>query len=526
MSRPDDREERVLVLAPTGKDGRITASVLSDAGIGSLLAFDAQAVVDELASGGAGAVLVAQEALTEEALEVFLRAVSAQRAWSDIPVVLIASEDASERSHRRTLEIVDVLGHVTLLDRPVRIISLVSAVRVAIRARRRQYEARDLLVRLQEGVEQRDRFLAMLGHELRNPLTAIRYAAETLPPDARSRHRDVIQRQSRHLARIVDELLDVARLTSNKVTLHRTVVDLRSLVESCVEAARVGNPGSALTIASPDAEVPVDIDTVRMEQVITNVLVNAIKYTPRGGKIRVSVCRDDGGALVSVEDDGVGVSAEMLPRIFDAFTQVDSSLDRARGGLGLGLTVVRGLIELHGGSVRALSEGLGRGTRFEIRLPLAPALRAVPVEEAAPRRSVLIAHARRVLIVEDDADIRDLLQETLEDEGHIVCTAPDGAAAIAQARAARPEVALVDIGLPGMTGYDLARTLRAQFGGAIFLAAMTGYGLPLDRQMANEAGFDVHLTKPVEIERVQQLLRQVPEHSPVECPAEARAGQA
>ena len=531
MSRRDSLEERVLVFAPTGRDAPITASVLSDAGIGSLLCGDAHSVVDELARGGAGAVLVAQEALTEGALEILLRAVAAQPAWSDIPVVLIASEDASVRSHRRTLDVVDLLGHVTLLDRPVRLISLLSAVRVAIRARRRQYEARDLLVRLQEGVEQRDRFLAMLGHELRNPLTAISYAAAMLPADASSRQRDVIQRQSRHLARIVDELLDVARVTSNKVTLHRTVVNLRALVESCVEAAALGDPGSVVTAATGDAEVPVDIDTVRMEQVVTNLLVNAIKYTPRGGNIRVSVRRDETGALLSVEDDGVGVSAEMLPRIFDPFTQIDSSLDRARGGLGLGLTVVRGLVELHGGSVCALSEGLGRGTRFEIRLPLAAPvdeatpLGAAPVEEAAPGPGAPPLHPRHLLIVEDDADIRDTLQETLEHEGHLVRTAPDGAAAIAQARVVRPEVALVDIGLPGMTGYDLARTLRAEFGATIYLAAMTGYGLPVDRQRAHEAGFDVHLTKPVDIERLRQLVRQVPERPRVERALEAHAGR-
>jgi CheY-like chemotaxis protein len=272
--------------------------------------------------------------------------------------------------------------------------------------------------------------------------------------------------------------------------------------------------------------VLVDIDTVRMEQVMTNLLVNAVKYSPRGSHIRVSVQRDEGEALLSVEDEGVGVSAEMLPRIFDAFTQVDSSLDRARGGLGLGLTVVRGIVELHGGSVRALSEGLGRGTRFEIRLPLAPALRMAPATEAAPRPSVAVSHPRCVLIVEDDADIRETLQETLEDEGHIVRTAPDGAAAIAQARVARPEVALVDIGLPGMTGYDLARTLRAEFGAAIYLAAMTGYGLPVDRERAHEAGFDVHLTKPVDVEKLGQLVRQVPERPRIERANEAPASRA
>jgi signal transduction histidine kinase len=506
-SGAESREERVLVLAPTGRDAHLTVSVLSDAKIDSLGCEDVERVVRELTTGGAGVLLLAEEALTEDALAVLFLALSEQPPWSDVPLVLIASEDASVMSNRRTLEVVELLGHVTLLDRPVRVISLLSAVRVAIRARRRQYQARELLARLQEGVHQRDQFLAMLGHELRNPLTAITYAVSGLPAGA-SRAREIIERQATHLARIVDDLLDVSRVTSNKIVLQRRVVDLREVVERCVEATRLGNPGLQLVSVLCPSDVPVDLDSVRMDQVISNLLVNAVKYTQRGGTIRVSVRREENVAFVAVEDSGVGISAEMLPRIFDLFVQVDSSLDRARGGLGIGLTVVRGIVELHGGTVRAFSAGLGRGTRFEIRLPLASRVEAPGATR--PQADTCVGRSRHVLIVEDDPDIRDSLQLLLEQDGHVVVSAPDGAAAIERAQAATPEVVLVDIGLPGMDGYELARELRSAFGARIYLAAMTGYGLPEDRAKARDAGFDTHLTKPVDLERVERLIREAP----------------
>jgi CheY-like chemotaxis protein len=234
-----------------------------------------------------------------------------------------------------------------------------------------------------------------------------------------------------------------------------------------------------------------------------------VKYTPRAGVVRASLRREGREAVLSIEDNGVGISAEMLPRIFDLFTQVDGSLDRARGGLGIGLTVVRGLVELHGGSVHAVSAGLGRGTRFDIRLPLASRIEVAP-PEASPPVGAEVGRARHVLIVEDDPDIRDLLQETLVCGGHVVDAAADGAAAIAHAHVATPDVALVDIGLPGMTGYDLARALRSEFGVRIYLAAMTGYGLPEDQQKARDAGFDTHLTKPVDLDSVDRLVRGAP----------------
>ena len=506
---PERAEERVLVLAPVGRDAELTSRVLASSGVESLLCRDAHEVVREL-ERGAGAVLLAEEALHGEALRVLLPMLADQPAWSDIPVVLIANQDSSAAAARRTIDLAEDLGHVTLLDRPVRLIALVSAVRVAIRARRRQYQARDLLARLREGVAQRDHFLAMLGHELRNPLAAITYAVAGLPAGDSDRCRDVLVRQSRHLARMVDDLLDVARFTSGKIALHRSVVDLRALAARCVESVQPSASAQGVSIAmGPErSAVQVDVDPVRIEQVITNLLVNALKYTPAGGAVRIWVAVESDGARLSVEDSGVGIPGEMLPRVFDLFMQVDGSLDRARGGLGIGLTVVRGIVELHGGTVEAFSAGRDRGTRFEVRLPLASDTAASP---QAPDRAGPTAQRRRhVLVVEDDEDIRDLLRELLESKGHFVDSAQDAGAAIAKAEAASPEIALVDIGLPGKSGYELARALRTAFGERIYLAAMTGYGLPEDRAKAREAGFDVHLTKPVDLERVETLVRNAP----------------
>lgn len=514
--RPEATEDRVLVLAPTGHDARITARVLAEATIGSLICDDAQAVAVALASGEAGAVLLAEEALTDDALAIVLHALAEQPTWSDVPIVLVASEDATASSNRRTLDIVDKLGHVTLLDRPVRLISLLSSLRMAIRARRRQYQARELLARLREGVEQRDRFLAMLGHELRNPLAAVTYAANGLQRERPNKYSGVVARQSAHLTRIVDELLDVARVTSNKVTLHRAMLDLREVVNGCVETVRLANPDFVVLADVGDVQVPVDADAVRMEQAVTNLLVNAVKYTPCSGTVRASLRTEGSEALLRVEDNGVGISAEMLPRIFDLFTQVEGSLDRARGGLGIGLTVVRAIVELHGGSVHATSAGLGGGTCFEIRLPLASGARIVPTAAALPATGEG-GRARHVLIVEDDPDIRDTLQELLEGGGHLVASAADGAAALARASEDVPDVALVDIGLPGMTGYELARALRDTFGARIYLAAMTGYGLPEDRQRACDAGFDTHLTKPVDLDSVDRLVRSAPVRPPAQA---------
>jgi CheY-like chemotaxis protein/two-component sensor histidine kinase len=367
------------------------------------------------------------------------------------------------------------------------------------------------LSRLETAVREREQFLATMSHELRNPLAAIRTSTElllrALPPGERiQRLMAVLDRQSRHLGRLVDDLLEVSRVTTGKVILSRQRIDLRAVMDNVLQQLGpvIEEEGLALSCVLGSAPCQVDGDPVRLEQIFTNLLTNAIKYTPRGGRVSVTLQSSGELAEVKVADTGVGMSPETLRSVFDLFSQADRSLDRARGGMGIGLTLVRALTELHGGSVRAASGGLGQGSELTVALPLAAAVVTEPGDEPLPDAGPV--PPQRILIVEDSPDNREVLQELLEQEGHRVETAPDGPIALQVALRSRPEVSLIDIGLPGMDGYELARRLRAALGDAILLVALTGYGRTEDRQRSAEAGFDCHLTKPLAMEKLRHVL--------------------
>jgi signal transduction histidine kinase/ActR/RegA family two-component response regulator len=351
----------------------------------------------------------------------------------------------------------------------------------------------------------KDEFLAMLGHELRNPLGAISSAAHVLSRtaadnSATARASEIIGRQVQHLARIVDDLLDVARVVAGKVALRLQSVDLGAIARRV--ATLYGGPaGMRHVITIRTTPTWVSADPTRLEQIVTNLLANAVKYTPAGGEITVSVHRDSGRAVLSVRDTGIGMRPELLPRVFDLFVQADRSLERSAGGLGIGLTLVRQLVQLHGGTVEASSAGPGRGSTFTVRLPI---LEAPHTSDDAARPAVTGA-PRRVLVVEDNEDAREMLRNLLLLLGHEVHEASDGASGIEEARRLRPDAALIDIGLPGIDGYEVARRIRADVPDAR-LVAVTGYGQPEDRERALAAGFDVHLVKPVDPEQLQRLL--------------------
>ncbi|MBA4066593.1 MAG: chemotaxis protein CheR [Isosphaera sp.] len=351
-----------------------------------------------------------------------------------------------------------------------------------------------------EAVAQRDRFLAVLSHELRNPLAAVVNATSVLArldlAAEPARWFGVVERRARHMARLLDDLLDVARIAQNKVEVRRAVFDLGGTVGDVLEEVRrvFDERRVRLSVARPDGPLPVLGDPARLQQVQVNLLTNAAKYTPDGGEVWYALGAEGGEAVVRVRDSGVGMSADLLARAFDLFVQADDTLDRSGGGMGVGLTLVRAIVELHGGRVTANSDGPGKGSEFVVRLPLA-APAAAPVK--APVRAPRPAGARRVLVVEDDPDIRESLRAILALDGHEVVTAGDGPAALAVFdRGPPPDVALVDIGIPGMSGYDLARSIRARTDGPLRLVALTGYGRPGDREAAFAAGFDAHLTKP------------------------------
>jgi two-component system, sensor histidine kinase len=314
---------------------------------------------------------------------------------------------------------------------------------------------------------------------------------------------DVIGRQSSHMARLVDDLLDVARLTSGKIMLNVQPLDLREVTRRALQTLRLmgSRQRPEVSFDSPAMPVVVRGDPVRLEQVMTNLLTNAMKYTPEGGKIRASVTHDQ-QAIVRVNDTGDGVPPDMLDRIFEPFTQLSPNLARSGGGLGMGLTVVKTLVEMHGGTVTAHSEGPGKGTEFEVRLPLAQAS-LLERQTSNVRQTV---HPCDILVVEDNADSRRTLARLLQLYGHRVEAAEDGPSGLETALRRRPEVVLLDIGLPGMDGYEVGRRIRKQLAADVFLIALTGYGQPEDRERVRDAGFDLHLVKPIDPEKLNSIL--------------------
>jgi PAS domain S-box-containing protein len=382
--------------------------------------------------------------------------------------------------------------------------------------RRLDEELRRRVQELAAEDRRKDEFLAMLAHELRNPLAAISNAGEVLDqgaPDPRTRDLvAVIGRQIRHLSRLVDDLLDVSRFTRGRIELRKRPVELRPIVEGAVETTRpmFERRGHQLTVSIPGEPVWLEADATRIEQVLANLLNNAAKFTEPGGRIDLSVEAhpgESGEAVLRVRDNGAGIAADLLPRIFDLFVQEDRSLARSHGGLGIGLTLVRSLVERHGGRVEAHSAGPGRGSEFVVRLPvLASAAAPEPLPAPAPKARPSPGPAR-VLLVEDNLDAADALAELLRMWGHDVEVVHDGAAAVETAASIRPDVVLLDIGLPGMDGYQVAGTLRAlpHLHGAL-LVALTGYGQEADRQRSAAVGFDHHLVKPVDLAELRQLV--------------------
>jgi signal transduction histidine kinase/DNA-binding response OmpR family regulator len=380
---------------------------------------------------------------------------------------------------------------------------------------------RQRAVDLAEADRRKDEFLAMLAHELRNPLAAIvnslHLAESTRSPGAESKALRVMSRQSQHMARMVDDLLDVSRFNRGHIELRRARVDLKQVIQHGVEARRqaIEDKGLSLEVELPEVEgLWMQGDATRLEQVVSNLLDNARKYTPEGGLVLVSVTLQEVGrggrqAQLRVKDSGIGMSPELLARVFELFVQGEQQLDRSRGGLGIGLTLVRRLVELHGGGVTAYSEGEGKGSELVVHLPLSAEQAAPPAPEtrhAAPSR----AGARRVLLVEDNEDTREVLRELLEMWGHQVEVAEDGFKGVERFPQQRPHVALVDLGLPGMDGFQVARRIRDSEGGQdVYLVALTGYSGE-HRTRATEAGFDLHMVKPVKPDELERLLQQLP----------------
>ncbi len=637
-------ERRLLILTPTGRDAPLTRSVLAESGIRCCVCTDLQDLAREMAAG-CGAILVSEEALPTEAQLYYLGdRLARQPPWSDLPVLLLAHPGADSAAVRQTVR---ALGNVTLLERPVRVAALMTAVQTALRARARQYNAREhlvdldhiakalrdsegrlkalfsnaavgiaeitaegrfalvndslcrllgekrerllalhlaavthegdradleMLVRrvmeghvesltaerrfvrhdgetiwvklsvsnakeseergrravaviediterkhaeedLREADRRKDEFLATLAHELRNPLAPIRnslhiFRLAGVQDPTVSRVTDMMERQVAHMVRMVDDLLEVSRISRGKIELRKERVELASVLRNAVDTSLplMEVVKHKLSVDVPGEPLVMDADPVRLAQVFANLLNNSAKYTAPGGEISVVVKVEAGMAVVCVKDNGEGIPPAMLHRVFNMFTQVDTG-SRAQGGLGIGLTLARTLVHLHGGTIEAFSPGMGKGCEFVVRLPLAAVER-----DAQPRVNTSLERAqpgqlRRVLVVDDNHDAADSLGMLLQVLGAEVHVVHDGRSALEAMKSFQPAVVLLDLGMPGMNGLEVARRMREDPGcRQMTLVALTGWGQREDRRRTHEAGFDYHLVKPADMGTLKSIL--------------------
>jgi PAS domain S-box-containing protein len=379
------------------------------------------------------------------------------------------------------------------------------------------YERLRLIGQLRDADRKKDEFLATLAHELRNPLAPIRNALQILRladgnKEAVEKVRSIMERQLQQMVRLIDDLLDASRISRNKLILRKERVALETVVQNAVEACRplIEASGHELTVSVPQEPLYLDADLTRLAQVFVNLLNNAAKYTNRGGHIRLTVEREGGEVAVAVEDTGIGIPADMLPRVFEMFTQVDRSLERSQGGLGIGLSLVKRLVEMHGGTVEAHSDGPGKGCKFVVRLPVVLSLVQESQRVTGDGDQAGRLGGRRILVVDDNRDAAESLAMMLHMMGNEVRTAHDGLEAVAAAEAFRPDVVLLDLGMPKLNGYAAARRIRQQpWGRDMALVALTGWGQDDDRRKSKEAGFDHHLVKPVEASALERLLAEL-----------------
>jgi len=498
--RRSDADHRVLVLV-TDEDEKLVRAAADKAHVEVRFVRDVPELARSIAAG-AGAALLSDAVLGTELAEL-RRVLDRQRKWSELPVIVLFSEGASNAPHA-VLEEFELHTRVklVLLHRPVPAISLASAMRSALKSRRRQYEVRDLLARLNKDVRLRDQYLAMLGHELRNPLNSIGYVAEifsmsgdALTPEQTRWGADVIGRQLRHLSRLLDQLLDVARVQRGKIRLEAVAVDLRAIARRSAEMFDPEAKRRDFALLTPKEPVLVRGDPLRLMQIVESLLDNAFKYTEEGGRIRLVICSGS-EARLTVTDDGYGIKPSIAPYVFEPFFQHAAPHVAGSRGLGLGLAMADNLTRLHGGRISVRSDGVGHGAEFEVCLPLAEARTA----EREPPQA--LRHALQLLVVEDDADSADALAVLLRSLGHDVSVAYDGESALHEVDEHEFDLVIVDIGLPDVGGEEIAERIRRQLGAhAPRIVALTGRAASADADV-----FDEFLQKPVRRDQVERLL--------------------
>jgi signal transduction histidine kinase/CheY-like chemotaxis protein len=516
-----ETDRRALVFAPIGRDGSLTRELLGRAEVASCVCASIAHLCAELRAG-AGAVILTEEALDDRDFRCLPELLAKQPPWSDLPIILFAGS-AEHAASLRALGVVEALRNVTFIERPIRVAAVISVVRAAIRARVRQYEMRDTLVALQLARTEaetasrlKDEFLATLSHELRTPLNAIlgwttmlRYGQ--VEPDRVGKALEVVERNARAQSQLIEDVLDMARIITAKLRLDMRAVALGPVVDAAMEAVRPAAEAKGLTLAATAGAVPAVLgDGARLQQVFWNLLSNAVKFTPPGGQVRVTLGLVDSHAVVTVSDTGVGLAADFLPFVFDRFRQADQSATRGHGGLGLGLSIVKHLLELHGGTVRAESAGVGRGASFIVSLPVPAMLDLSPDRRDGEHRQGnafdIRLDGRMVLVVDDDSATRELLSGLIGRAGAVVATAASAAEALEQIKTTPPQLIVADIGLPGEDGCALMRQVRAlpAPAGGVPAIALSAYTRAEDRESARQAGFTSFIAKPA---TPQELLR-------------------
>jgi signal transduction histidine kinase/DNA-binding NarL/FixJ family response regulator len=505
----------VAVYAPVGRDGALTCALLGREGIACREYASLAAVCsDDLESFGA--LLLTEEALDHAHIEMLIEALAAQPGWSDIAVLLFAGGELTGGAAYRRRGL-GGLTNVTVVERPVRAAALVSLVRAAQRARARQFQMRDLLASLHAAREQaerasrlKDEFLATLSHELRTPLNAIlgwtallrQHAVE---PDRIPRVLDIVERNALAQAQLVSDVLDVSRMVAGKIRLNPTPMSVAAAVKDAIDTVKPAADarGVALEFADPNDSLVITGDAERIRQVVWNLLSNAVKFTPHGGRVTVAAARAGGFVEVTVADTGVGLTPEFLPFVFDRFRQADQSFTRTHGGLGIGLSIVKQVVEMHGGQVSAASEGAGRGAVFTVRLPIA-AVDGAPADDAAanegsPAGAPIDLSTRMILVLDDDGGTRELLTTILTRAGAIVTTASSAEEAMTAIDARVPDLIVADIGMPVEDGLSFCRRLRnrdVHQGANVPSIALSAYTRAEDRAAALAAGFDAFVAKP------------------------------
>jgi signal transduction histidine kinase/CheY-like chemotaxis protein len=522
--KTDANDQRVLIFTPTGRDASLTKKIFSEVGIASFICKNLEEFCYEL-ERGAGALLMTEEALTQRAVSRLIRCLDKQPAWSDIPVIFFVT---NSESAARLLFLLGQRVNIILLERPINISIVTGAVRSALRARQRQYQTRSLLVELEEADRQKDLFLATISHELRTPLNAILGWAGILrgndiDEQLLERGLATIERNARAQSQLIEDILDMSRIIRGNLRLNAEPFEILPAINAAIDVVRPAAQAKKINLEAP-LDSPVKVisgDSGRFQQVIWNLLSNAIKFTPEGGKVQLRLLPDGDCISIEVKDSGKGISAEFLPHVFDYFRQADNSITRNYGGLGLGLAIVRHLVELHGGTVSASSAGVGRGATFTVRLPLMkasrgqnPGLYAVKTTGSSKamakgRNPYPLLKGLEILVVDDAADTREVMVEALTKYGARITAAPSVAEALGLLERGHFDLLISDIEMPNRDGYSLIQEIRARENGRgkpLPAVALTAHITAADRLRALSAGYNAHIAKPVEINELLSVI--------------------